>query len=62
EVFVELVIQGRHAPAGSVTLCGDRVQVDDDGSFTVRLPLVPGPDLAELVRRLCSRYGEKDGG
>lgn len=62
EVLVDLVIQGRHASAGPVTLCGNRVQVDDDGSFTVRLPLAPGPDLAELIRRLCSRYGEKDGG
>jgi hypothetical protein len=59
---VELVVRGRNTSASPLTLCGERVEVGDDGTFTLRLPLEQGTELAELIRRLCSRYGDKDGG
>ena len=61
EAFVDLVIHGRHTGSGVLTLCGERVQVHDDGSFTVRLPLELGTELAELIRRRCSRQGDGGG-
>lgn len=62
EVAVELVVHGRNSSPSPLTLCGERVQVSADGSFTLRLPLEHGTELAELIRRHCSRYGDKDDG
>jgi len=62
QASVELVVRGRNTSASPLTLCGERVEVGDDGTFTLRLPLEQGTELAELIRRLCSRYGDKDGG
>jgi hypothetical protein len=62
EVFADLVIRGRSGLATPVTLCGEPVQTGEDGSFSVLLPLAHGTELAELIRRQCSRYGDRDDG
>lgn len=60
EASVDVVIHGRSAPESALTLFGEPVQMQGDGSFAVRLPLEHGVELAELIRRLWSRYGDKD--
>jgi hypothetical protein len=62
EVFVDLVIRGRRTGIGQITLCGEPVQAQDDGSFSVSLPLELGTELAEVVRRWCARHGGGGGG
>jgi hypothetical protein len=60
QALVDLVVHGRSTSATPLTLCGEPVPVHDDGTFTLRLPVDTGPELAELVRRLCGRYADKD--
>ena len=60
EASVDVVIHGRSASESALTLFGEPVQMQGDGSFAVRLPLEHGVELAELIRRLWSRYGDKD--
>jgi hypothetical protein len=35
------------------------VAVHDDGTFTLRLPIEPGFELADLIRHLCSRRADE---
>jgi hypothetical protein len=62
QAFADLVIRGRSGSAGPVTLCGEPVPIGDDGSFAVRLRIAHGTELAELIRRQCSRYADEDDG
>jgi hypothetical protein len=56
---VELVINGRSAAAGPLLLFGQPVPLEADGSFTVRLPVEHGPELAALLRHLHTRQTER---
>lgn len=62
QVTVELVVHGRCTSMTSLTLCGEPVPVRNDCSFRLRLPVEPGSELAELVRRLCGRRADEDDG
>lgn len=56
---VELVIKGRSAATGPLLLFGQPVPLEADGSFTVRLPVEHGPELAALLRHLHTRQTER---
>jgi hypothetical protein len=61
QATVELVVRGHNRSPSPLTLCGERVPVDADGGFAVRLPVPRGTELAELLHRLCRRRGDGDG-
>lgn len=58
-VSADLVIRGRGEPGSRLLLFGERLAVDADGGFTLRLPLRHGPELAALLRRLRERDGDR---
>ena len=53
-----VVIEGQAAPDTPLTLFGKPVRLRADNSFTLRLPLRRGPELAALLHHLRARYGE----
>jgi hypothetical protein len=55
-----LLIQGKIEPDRPLTLFGERVETQADGSFRVQLPLQRGPELTELLYRLRKRYGHRN--
>ncbi len=55
----DLVIRGRGEPGRRLRLFGERLTVDADGGFTVRLPIEHGPELAALLSQLRDRPGDK---
>jgi len=57
---VYLLIQGKIEPDQPLTLFGERVETQADGSFQVKLPLQRGPELTELLYRLRKRYGDRN--
>lgn len=59
QATAELVVGGRSTPGTALTLCGRPVAVHDDGTFTLRLPIEPGFELADLIRHLCSRRADE---
>ncbi|MGD8617984.1 MAG: DUF4912 domain-containing protein [Gammaproteobacteria bacterium] len=59
---VYLLIQGKIEPDRPLTLFGERVETQVDGSFRVQLPLQRGPELTELLYRLRERYGDRNDG
>jgi len=58
---VYLLIQGKIEPDRPLTLFGERIDTQVDGSFRVQLPLQRGPELTELLYRLSDRYGDRNG-
>lgn len=54
----QVVIEGQAAPDTCLTIFDKRVLLRVDGSFTLRLPLQQGPELAALLHHLRGRYGE----
>jgi hypothetical protein len=56
---VYLLIQGKIEPDRPLTLFGERVETQVDGSFRVQLPLQRGPELTELLYRLREQYGDR---
>lgn len=56
EASTHIVIKGRGKPHTLMTLFGERVQVQSDGGFEVRLPLPHGTDLAALLQALRNRH------
>ena len=57
---VYLLIQGKIEPDRPLTLFGERIETQADGSFRVQLPLQRGPELAELLYRLREQYGDRN--
>jgi hypothetical protein len=57
-VAAHVVIEGQAAPDTPLMLFGKRVQLRADRSFTLRLPLQRGPELAALLHQLRGRYGD----
>lgn len=57
---VHLLIQGKIEPDRPLTLFGERVETQADGSFRVQLPLQRGAELTELLYRLRKRYGDRN--
>jgi hypothetical protein len=53
-----VIIEGQAAPDTSLMLFGKRVQQRADRSFTLKLPLQRGPELAALLHHLRGRYGD----
>ncbi len=62
QACAELVVHGRSASDNPLMLFGRPVERQADGSFTVRLALPQGPELARLLGELRSRLGGKDEG
>jgi hypothetical protein len=58
---VHLLIQGKIEPDRPLTLFGERIETQADGSFQVRLPLQRGPELTELLYRLREQHGDRNG-
>jgi len=59
---VYLLIQGKIEPDRRLTLFGERVETQVDGSFRLQLPLQRGPELAELLYRLREWYDDRNDG
>jgi hypothetical protein len=57
---VYLLIQGKIEPDRPLTLFGERIETQVDGSFRVQLPLQCGPELTELLYRLGEWYGDRN--
>jgi hypothetical protein len=57
---VHLLIQGKIEPDRPLTLFGERIETQADGSFRVQLPLQRGPELTELLYRLRDQYGDRN--
>jgi hypothetical protein len=53
-----VIIKGQVAPDTPLMLFGKRVQLRADHSFTLKLPLQRGPELAALLHHLRGRYGD----
>lgn len=56
EASAHLLIEGKSTLDRPLTLFGEPVETQPDGSFRVQQPLQHGPDLAELLYRLRARH------